>query len=155
LSAGPSATFHGRDIFAPAAALVARGRGKRITGSPVTPVVLKQAFSQRGADGAALGWIVHLDRFGNAVTSIRGTEVPENKEVQVEFMARGQVVREPYRVRLPGIRRTFADVPKGQPLAYVGSLGFLEIGVRNGNAADKFKLKPGIPVRVGKSPSSI
>ncbi len=145
----PSATFHGRDVFAPAAALLARGQRRLIMGPALTPVVLAQAFSKKGGDQVVRGRVVHLDRFGNAVTSIRGDEIADSENAEIEFVARGRFVKEPYRVRLRGVRRTYADVPEGQPLAYTGSLGFLEIGIRNGSAAEKLGVRQNAPVRVG------
>jgi S-adenosyl-L-methionine hydrolase (adenosine-forming) len=154
LAPAPSATFHGRDVFAPAAALLARGKLKRVRGAVLAPVILPEAFSSTSSDPAAPdrvvhGRIVHLDRFGNAVSSIHSDDLPGREHLTIEFTAHGRFVREPYRVRLSGVSRTYADVPEGRPLAYVGSSGFLEIGIRNGSAAEKLGMRQGAPVRAG------
>ncbi len=157
LQAEPSATFHGRDVFAPAAAHLARGRHRAVLGPPVPPVILEAAFSTAASTaqgGAVHGRIVHLDRFGNAVTSILAGDIADHDRVEVEFVARGRVVKEPYRVRLRGVRRTYADVAPGRPVVYTGSMGFIEIGVRNGSAADKLGIRQYAPVRV-TAPSSV
>jgi S-adenosylmethionine hydrolase len=149
LKAEPSATFHGRDVFAPAAALLAQGRYKKLAGPELKPVIVSSAFSQKTDERTVAGRIMHLDRFGNAITSIRGEEIADPANAEIEFVARGKFVKEPYRVRLAGVKRTFADVPDGLPLAYVGSLGFLELAVRNGSAAEKLGLRQNAPVRAG------
>jgi len=148
LKTEPSATFHGRDVFAPAAALLARGKRRAVLGPPLAPVVLDRVFSVTGAEGTVQGRIIHLDRFGNAVTSIRAEEIPDRENAEIEFVARGRFVKEPYRVRLNGVLRTYADVAPGRPLVYTGSQGFLEIGVRDGSAAEKMGLRQNAPVRV-------
>ncbi len=148
LKTAPLPTFHGRDVFAPAAALLARGRFRRLAGPALVPVIVEAAFSRKTDGGAVVGRIMHLDRFGNAITSIRGEEVADPDRAEIEFVARGRFVKEPYRVRLTGVKRTFADAPEGLPLAYVGSLGFLEIAVRDGSAAEKLGLRQKAPVMV-------
>ncbi|MBN2354277.1 MAG: SAM-dependent chlorinase/fluorinase [Spirochaetales bacterium] len=155
LKTEPSPTFHGRDVFAPAAALLARGRYRRLAGPELEPVILETAFSRKTGGRAVAGRIMHLDRFGNAITSIRGGEIDDPSHAEIEFVARGRFVKEPYRVRLTGVKRTFADAPEGLPLAYVGSLGFLELAVRNGSAAEKLGLRQNAPVRAGgKTPAA-
>ncbi len=149
LKTEPSPTFHGRDVFAPAAARIAGGRYRRLAGPELAPLLLDAAFSRRTGGSAVVGRIMHLDRFGNAITSVRGEEIADPATAEIEFTARGRFVKEPYRVRLAGVKRTFADVPEGLPLAYVGSLGFLEIAVRNGSAARKLGLRQHAPVKVG------
>jgi S-adenosylmethionine hydrolase len=147
IKAPPSPTFHGRDVFAPAAALLAQGRYKRLAGAELKPVIIDAAFSRKPRDRTVVGRIIHLDRFGNGITSIRGEEIKDRDKAEIEFVARGKLVKEPYRVRLTGVQRTYADVPDGLPLAYVGSLGFLELAVRNRSAAEKLGLRQHAPVK--------
>lgn len=118
--AGASPTFHGRDVFAPAAALLAAGSPVDALGLPVTdPEVRRTREARRVADGAIEGAVITVDRFGNAVTNL--------------LAAHGGVV-EVGTLRLP-VLRTYADVAPGTPLALVGSSGLIEIAVRGGNAA--------------------
>lgn len=133
----PSATFHGRDIFAPAAALLAAGRQwTKIATSPaeVRPLPLATPATD---SVSATGEIIHFDRFGNAITSIE----PEH----TAHLRTPNSVRVGTRRRLP-LRLTYADVPSGQPLAYWGSAGFLEIGVNCGNAREQLHLTRGTRV---------
>jgi S-adenosylmethionine hydrolase len=117
---GAAPTFHGRDVFAPAAALLAAGSPIDALGSPVgDPEIRRTREARRVADGAIEGVVITVDRFGNAVTNL--------------LAAHGGVI-EVGELRLP-ILRTYADVAPGTPLALVGSSGLIEIAVRDGNAA--------------------
>jgi S-adenosylmethionine hydrolase len=116
-----SATFHGRDIFAPAAAALARGEPIDELGPAMAdePIIRRTPQPVRASDGSLAGEVILVDRFGNAVTNLIATQTGTVHVGQVE---------------LP-LRRTYADVPDGQPVALVGSAGFIEIAVRNGDAA--------------------
>jgi S-adenosyl-L-methionine hydrolase (adenosine-forming) len=117
---GAAPTFHGRDVFAPAAALLAAGSHLDALGSPVAdPEIRRTREARRVADGAIEGVVITVDRFGNAVTNL--------------LAAHGGIV-EVGTLRLP-VLRTYADVAPGTPLALVGSSGLIEIAVRDGNAA--------------------
>ena len=115
-----SPTFHARDVFAPAAAMLASGSPVDALGTPVDdPVIRRTAEARRLPDGTIEGQIIAVDRFGNAVTNL--------------VAAHGGVV-EVGTLKLP-VRRTYADVTPGMPLALSGSSGLVEIAVRDGNAA--------------------
>jgi S-adenosyl-L-methionine hydrolase (adenosine-forming) len=123
-----SPTFHARDVFAPAAAMLASGSPVDALGTPVgDPVIRRTAEARRLPDGAIEGQIIAVDRFGNAVTNL--------------IAAHGGVV-EVGTLQLP-IRRTYADVTPGMPLALSGSSGLVEIAVRDGNAAASLGLGRG------------
>jgi S-adenosylmethionine hydrolase len=118
--AGSAPTFHGRDVFAPAAALLAAGSPVDALGAPVSdPEIRRTREARRLGDGAIEGVVITVDRFGNAVTNL--------------LAAHGGVV-EVGTLRLP-VLRTYADVAPGAALALVGSSGLIEIAVRDGNAA--------------------
>ena len=124
-------TFHGRDVFAPAAARLASGVAVHDLGDPWhTPERRRTPEAQRRADGTIAGEIITVDRFGNAITNlfVRGAGVVHVADQQ-----------------LP-VQRTYAEVPSGSPLALVGSNGLLEVAVRDGRAADRFALARGTPV---------
>lgn len=115
-----SSTFHGRDVFAPAAVRLASGEELANLGAFAdAPVVRRTPDTRRRADGAITGQILIIDRFGNLVTNIGGrlTGVVEicGREV--------------------GVRRTYSDVDPGALVALAGSSGFLEVAVRGGSAA--------------------
>jgi S-adenosylmethionine hydrolase len=120
-----SRTFHGRDIFAPVAAHVARGVAPCALGSPFTdPVRLPQVAPQRRADGHVTGHIIHVDRFGNLITDIpRG------------WMGEGCWGVEIAGWRISQFGTTYADATAGALLILVSSAGTLEIAARDGNAA--------------------
>ena len=126
-----SPTFHGRDIFAPAAAHLACGVDPKLLGSEVEPhtLVRSELFPkpQIIAGGAIEGAVVTIDHFGNLITNIRETELAGMiGSVQVEVLT-GEL-------RIAGISRTYQAVPAGAPLALIGSTGRLEIAVNQGDA---------------------
>jgi S-adenosylmethionine hydrolase len=136
-----SHTFHGRDLFAPAAALCAAGQAGSIRGAALRPQLLPEAFVQHvGPAGRLLrGTVLHVDRFGNCVTSVHRSDLEP---------LQGLLLVEAGAVRLRGLSRTYAEVARGEPLALVGSFGFLEISLREDSAARALGLKTGDPVTV-------
>jgi len=129
-------TFHGRDVFAPAAASLAnRGwwpeLGKRLTG---TGVRLEIPTPQPAGSGW-IGEIVHVDRFGNLVTNLGR-----------QHLAAGYVVKVGT-AEIP-VLKTYGEVPQGALLAYLGSAGALEIAVRGGSASQVLRAELGHPVRI-------
>ena len=130
-----SATFHGRDVFAPAAGRLAAGAALSELGEEVTdPRLLPIPDPVRGAEGVA-GVVVHIDRFGSLVTNVPARLVTDGM-VWVGYTAVGPA------------RRTYDDVAGGELVALVGSLGLLEISVNGGSAADRLVAGRGAPVFV-------
>jgi hypothetical protein len=130
---GPSAapTFHGRDVFAPAAAALACGAGLDAVGLPFQDAIVRRTKEAvRRADGAIIGEVIAVDRFGNAITNLVGV--------------RSGVVAAAGRP-IP-VRSTYADVGANAPVALTGSSGLLEIAVRNGSAARSLGLERGATV---------
>jgi hypothetical protein len=126
-----SPTFHGRDVFAPAAAQLAHGVDVDALGSPATdPVVRRTPEPHRAPTGELLGEIIAVDQFGNAITNLVG-------------MRGGQLVVGGREIPL---RRSYAEIEPGEAGAVVGSTGLIEIVVREGRAADKLSLARGTPV---------
>jgi S-adenosylmethionine hydrolase len=126
-----SPTFHGRDVFAPAAAALALGAPPSSLGSPVaSPTILRTREPHRAADGAVIGEVISVDRFGNAVTNCLGL--------------RGGVV-EVGGVTLP-LLRTYADAAPGSLVALVGSTGLIEVAVRDGSASREHGIERGTRV---------
>ena len=116
-----SPTFHGRDVFAPAAAKLAQGIALDALGAVCTdPIVRRTPEATRRADGAISGAVITIDRFGNLVTNL---------------VARHGGTIEVAAHSLP-IRRTYGDVEVGELIALVGSSGLVEIAVRDGSAAE-------------------
>lgn len=133
-----SNTFHGRDLFAHAAALlVQEGDLSAVCGERVDPVIEPWA-TVKPAPGE--GRVVHTDHFGNIVTNIRMPHESGASGWKVELPRLG--------LTLQGLHRTYGDVDEGECLALVGSHDFLEIAVRRGSAAQKLGIAPDELVRV-------
>ena len=129
VSASP--TFHGRDVFAPAAALLASGAPIDSLGAPCSdPIIRRTAEATRAADGATMGVVISIDRFGNLVTNLitRRTGVVEVGGSSI------------------AIARTYGDVSPGALTALVGSSGLVEIAVRDGSAAARLGVSRGARV---------
>lgn len=122
-----SSTFHGRDIFAPAAAHLARGVPITELGEPVHDLItFPLPRPQTQADGSLIGQVMHIDRFGNVITNLHREDIPWPDEALV-FELGGQLIT--------GLKVTYAQGQPGEPLALIGSDGYLEIAITGGNAA--------------------
>lgn len=140
-----SATFHGRDIFAPVAAHLSAGVAVEAVGGPA-PDFVDAALEEGGWDGPALrGAVLWVDPFGNLVTTIPGGLLRgwgDTPQAVVEVGAR----------TLPAaLGRTFGDVPPGGAVIVEGSDGFVEIALNRGRAADPLAASPGDPVRIRRA----
>ena len=128
-SAAP--TFHGRDVFAPAAARLLRGEPLHALGEPhLSPVRRRTPEPRKRPDGAVEGEVLTVDRFGNAITNL---------------YARGDGWLEVAGTMLPVVR-AYAEVAPGTPVGVVGSSGLLEVAVRDGSAAQELRLARGAGV---------
>jgi S-adenosyl-L-methionine hydrolase (adenosine-forming) len=139
-----SRTFHGRDIFAPAAAYLASGVPLERLGPPVADPVRLRLPGCRLEDGGLVGEVLDADRFGNLLTSIpaaRLVDVPGVGEVWLEVAGR----------RLPGPVDAYDEGRDGEPAVIVGSTGRLEIFVRAGSARDHLGARRGAIVRVTRA----
>ncbi len=131
-----SPTFHGRDLFAPAAAALSRGVPLDTLGEPFAGMPERLAFTEPHYEGkTVVGEVVYIDRFGSLVTNLTTELVPVYATLEVEDLDLGP------------LRRTFADVTAGGLLAYIGSGGAIEIAVRNGSAARRLGVGVGGRVR--------
>ena len=133
-SAAP--TFHGRDVFAPAAAALANGASLASLGLPFSGIPQRLAYTVPHYEGkSVVGEVVYIDRFGSLITNLTAELVPSYATVEVEDLDLGP------------LKRTFDDVGNGALLAYVGSGGQVEIAVRNGSAARRLGVGVGGRVR--------
>ena len=123
-----SATFHGRDLFAPVAAQIARGN----------PVPAQEAALH---ERLRMGWpeelaeVIYRDSFGNAMTGLRAAGMPAGAHLQVG----GRILEQ---------ARTFSDVAAGTAFWYENANGLVELAVNQGSAAAELGLTVGTPVRV-------
>lgn len=137
----PSATFHGRDLFAPVAAHLAAGRRLGEVGSPAERLApMHWALPIADAQGLR-GWIVHVDHFGNGITNIPRALFEGQRGGRALRCFAGNVI-------LETVHPTYGAAEPGEPLLLFGSSGFLEVAVRDGNAADLLDIRKGMPVNV-------
>jgi S-adenosylmethionine hydrolase len=123
-----SASFHGRDLFAPVAAMLARGEPP--------PGHLREDGADRRADWPDdLREVVYVDHFGNAMTGLRAATLPPN----AKLAAAGRVLER---------ERTFGDRPPGEAFWYENSNGLAEIAVNQGRADRDLGLAIGVPVEI-------
>ncbi|MET0389889.1 MAG: SAM-dependent chlorinase/fluorinase [Polyangiales bacterium] len=127
-----SATFHGRDVFAPAAARLAHGAALDELGARVTsPLVsLPWPHSVRSPDGLH-GEVVHVDHFGNLISNVSGAELAE---LAGPGPWEGWCVRVRDGASIP-IVRCYADAQGSGPVALLGSSDWLEVAIANGHAS--------------------
>ncbi|MDH3497315.1 MAG: SAM-dependent chlorinase/fluorinase [Gemmatimonadota bacterium] len=137
---GAAPTFHGRDVFAPAAAALATGTALATLGASVSDAVRRLPPAPARHGDALLGTVLAVDHFGTLVTNIPVTAVPSGATVHVHGHDAGPM------------RRTFADVASGTLVALAGSGGALEIAVRDGSAARRLEAGVGAEVRVRTPP---
>ena len=133
---GAAATFHGRDLFAPAAAALGAGATLATLGEPFAAMPTRLVYAEPHYEGKSIvGQVVYVDRFGTLVTNLTPDLVPAYAKVEVEGLDVGP------------LRRTFGDVPTGGLVAYAGSGGQVEIAVRDGSAARRLGMGVGGRVR--------
>jgi S-adenosylmethionine hydrolase len=127
----PSYTFHGRDIFAPVAAHLASGVSITTLGEPIeSSDLVKCAIAIcTPTEHGFVGNIQHIDRFGNVITNVPGDYV-RNKRWSVVIGKR----------KLPGCS-TYSDVSPGEPLALIGSHGWVELAISGGDAHFQLRLQ--------------
>lgn len=119
-------TFHGRDVFAPAAVRIAQGE---LPGAP-----LGDSNVLVGMDWPAdESRVIYADAYGNVMTGLRGTRVPSD----AILCAKGHRIKR---------ARTFAEVARGEAFWYVNSSGLVEVAVNQGSAIDRLDLRSGTPV---------
>jgi S-adenosylmethionine hydrolase len=132
-----SNTFHGRDVFAPVAAHLARGRSAKEFGPEVGKIVVPEFAIVSERKDMLIGEVVHIDDFGNIVTNFREKEV-ELAGVKSSIMVKLRNAK----LKLK-FCKTYADVERREPLTIIGGHGFFEISVNQGNAAEIFRIKVG------------
>lgn len=146
---GISATFHGRDIFAPAAAHLANGVPVSQLGPRAINLVRldfgpkpeqrKSAEAISSEMSSQASRVIHIDHFGNLILSLTRHDITDPE--QVTFTIGSHVIE--------SLHATFADVAEGQLLAYTGSSrDHIEIAIRNGNAAQALGLRVGDVIKV-------
>jgi S-adenosylmethionine hydrolase len=137
-----SATFHGRDIFAPVAAALSNGAPFQDFGSRVDDYVRLETLTvKKRDDGQTHARVIHIDRFGNCVTNLtRGQVSEESFQSGTTLVVNGR--------HISTYRRFFAEAVEGQEdlFCIFGSAGFLEIAAQDSSAAQILDIRRGQPV---------
>jgi S-adenosylmethionine hydrolase len=134
----PSATFHGRDLFAPAAGRLARGDDARELGAEtsVESLVACPLPEPVRGDAGLEGAVLHIDHFGNVVTNVLAAAVAADAGIRYGTVEHTQRVR------------TYGDAPAGEVVVLEGSSGLLELAVNGGSAAESTGLERGDRITV-------
>ncbi len=135
--AGVSPTFHGRDLFAPVAALIAAGRSLAGAGAPIDTPHLREELTPV-ADGDRLrSLVVSVDHFGNCITGVRLSDVGERRIASLSWPG-GESDR---------VVTTYAEID-GTVAALWNSSGHLELAAREASAAERARIRAGMPITV-------
>jgi S-adenosyl-L-methionine hydrolase (adenosine-forming) len=130
-----SPTFHARDIFGPVAGQLSLGVEISELGPAVHGIIALPPFRAAAvADGSLIGRVIHIDRFGNVITTVCADQLPSSAEVQIA----GRVIAS----------RTGTYAEAAGLTTLIGSCGYLEIALRGGSARDTLGVSPGDPVIV-------
>ena len=132
-----SATFHGRDIFAPAAAHLSKGAALEDLGNGLSSYEKLEVPPPLDDGNTITGTVVYADRFGNLVTNIPGPVITNSAWVRA-----GDVT-------VSRVSASYSDCKEGELIALVGSSGFLEISVNRGSAFEFFGRLPEVEVLKG------
>jgi S-adenosylmethionine hydrolase len=134
-----SRTFHGRDIFAPAAAHLAAGTTPAKMGKRIIDYARKLFATPRSAGRKRwCGCVLHIDRFGNLVTNLQASDFPNLKRFVIEVSGKRVTTR----------ARTYAEGRPGELFVITGSTGYLEISVNQGSASELVGCQPGSSVEI-------
>jgi len=134
-----SCTFHGRDIFAPAAAYLSKGIDPKEFGPEITDAVAPKFSVVERKDGSLFGEVLHVDGFGNVITNINQNENPADKAVKVNL----------HHISLQlAITKTYGQAKSQEPVALIGSHGFLELALNQGSFAEKYRVRAGDRIEI-------
>jgi S-adenosylmethionine hydrolase len=134
----PGSTFHGRDIFAPVAALLALGHPPEELGSPIADPVQLEVPRPLATPTGICGEVIYVDHFGNAVTNLRPKDLQNPPPSTVTFHLRDHALRGP--------ETHYGAVPPGHAVVVLSSFGFYEIAINSGSAATTLGLERGTPI---------
>ena len=135
-----SKTFHGRDIFAPVAAWLTKNWQTASMGEEITDYKQFSMPKPKEADGGLKGVVLRVDAFGNLITNFRAEHIPASARENGNFLLHAGAHE------VKKLVDTFAHGAAGEPVAYIGSSGFIEIAVNKGSAARALSLGRGTPV---------
>ncbi len=136
-----SATFHGRDLFAPVAAYLSLGIKPEAFGPKLDSWVELDFEKSKIREGRLIGEILHIDAFGNLISNI------DEKQL-FDFVKDHSFVIKIGKITIQGLKKGYWEGKRNEPIALIGSGGFLEISVKEGNAQKGLKAKKGGQVAI-------
>lgn len=139
-----SKTFHGRDVFAPAAAHLASGADPADFGPEIKDYVIPKFSKPTLTVNELLGEVLHVDDFGNIITNI------SHKDFEKTRIKEGSTLKLRLKDKISTSQfcSAYGEVKIREPLALIGSHDFLEISVNQGNASEKFGAKAGDAIAI-------
>ena len=140
-----SNTFHGRDVFAPVAAWVAKTSQTEAMGEEISDYVRFALPRPKAAGSVLKGVVLRVDAFGNLMTNFTAEDLAAatGTDGKLSLQVGGK--------RVEKLAQTFANGASGEPVAIIGSSGFLEIAVNKGNAARVLGVNRGAEVTIETS----
>jgi S-adenosylmethionine hydrolase len=139
-----SKTFHGRDVFAAVAGWLSKNWQPGSMGEEITDFKRFALPRPKEADGLLKGVVLKVDSFGNLITNFRGEDLP------AAAIEKGEINLQVGSHAVSKLVAAFAHGAAGEAIAYVGSSGYLEIGVNKGSASKTLGLGRGTPVLLNK-----
>jgi S-adenosylmethionine hydrolase len=134
-----SNTFHGRDIFAPAAAYLDQGIEPQEFGAEITDAVTPRFSAVERKGDVLVGEVLDIDGFGNVITNIRQKEVSQAKEAKISIRQVSLQLQ---------LAKTYAQAKPKESTALIGSHGFLELALNQGNFSEKYRVNAGDRIEV-------
>jgi hypothetical protein len=131
-----SQTFHGRDIFAPVAAHLARGTPIESVGPRILDFLKKPLPKPRPQGDKMVGFVIRIDKFGNIITNLRREHLGPDFTIRVAGLS------------ITSLRSTFSEAEPGEFFAIEGSTGYIELALNQGSAADKLNVERGAEIEV-------
>jgi hypothetical protein len=145
-----SNTFHGRDIFAPAAAHLTHGNKPSTFGATIHDYVVPDFTKPHKENGGLRGQILHIDDFGNIISNVSAEDLKTMGFREGDSLVVG-LADKTLNVRFCG---AYGEVPSDTPLALIGGSNFLELAVNRGSASTVFGATVGESFRVSGAVSS-
>ncbi|MBN1480928.1 hypothetical protein EH223_00475 [candidate division KSB1 bacterium] len=139
-----SQTFHGRDIFAPVAAHLSRGVPFHTFGETITDYLKGDIALPQKTENLITGQIVYIDHFGNCISNISKNDFDPEQLVEINIKY----------FQFERLSHSYAEHQVAEPLVIFSSHDYLEIAVRDGNAAQFLNIKKGEPIEVVLSETS-
>jgi S-adenosylmethionine hydrolase len=142
-----SSTFHGRDILAPAAAHLLCGGAPEKLGPKLSNLITLRNFEPTVDECGYVGEVIFRDNFGNLITNLNAAHLAEHPSDNWLIEIAGE--------RIDGLSRTYAEKPAGATMALLGSSGWVEVAVVNGDAARLLTAGAGTTVWVRRKQPSL